>query len=141
MSTASTNSRARKHVLANAVLQFVLAAVYAVVVIAVVVAAVMLYFGDSGTGPLAEQAADASQRTGLVFGIVALFVTCSVCCVWTFVNAMGLVGKKRWARATTSAYWFFSVLTVVGIPVSLYGLWSLGQEAVRELFFPDDVSS
>lgn len=125
-------SQARPHIIANIVLQIVMLVVHLLFAGSAVVNAVLFFYGDAGWGPYAEDAFDQGRRVGNLLAIVAIGVWALVGMAWTPVNTFGLWTRRPWARTSTSAYWFLSLLTVCGIPFAAYGLWSLGRPDVRE---------
>lgn len=130
----TTSSSAQTHIIANFVLQLVMLLVHLLFAGSAIVNAVLFFYGDSGWGPYAADAFDQGRRVGNLLAIVAVGVWALVGMVWTPLNAFGLWNRRAWARNSTSAYWFLSLLTVCGIPFSIYGLLSLGKPEVREAF-------
>ncbi len=125
------------HIVANFVLQLVMFVLHFFVVGFAIVNAVFFFYGDAGWGPYASDALNPSRRFGNILGIVAAGVWGYIGMVWTPINAFGLWYRRDWARASTSAYWFLSLLTLLGIPFSIYGLISLGRTDVREALSSD----
>ena len=120
------------HITANVILQIVMAVMHLLLAIGSAIAAVLFIYGDDGWGPFAGDAIDQSKRAGNLITIIAIAAWSSVGLVWTPINAFGLANRRQWARAGASSYWFLSLVTIVLIPFSVYGLWSLGRADVRE---------
>ena len=137
---SSTRSQAQIHITANFVLQIVMLLIHLLFAGSAIVNAVLFFYGDAGWGPYAEDAFNQGRRAGNLLAIVAIAAWSLVGMVWAPINAFGLWNRRPWARTSTSAYWFLSLLTVCGIPFALYGLLSLGRSDVREaLSYPEDV--
>ena len=124
---SSPRSSAQLHILANFILQIVMLVVHLLFAASAVVNAVLFFYGDAGWGPYAEDAFDPGRRVGNLIAIVAIGAWSLVGMAWTTLNAFGLWNKRLWARSSTSAYWFLSVLTICGIPPAIYGLISLAR--------------
>lgn len=127
-----SSSKARAHVLANFVLQLLLLGMHLLFGVSVVVNAVLFFYGDAGWGPYAADAYDQGRRVGNLIALIAVGCWSLVGVIWTPMNAYGLWNRRPWARNSTSAYWFLSLLTICGLPFSIYGLISLGRADVRE---------
>jgi len=125
-------SSADTHILANFVLQLVMLAVHLLFAASALVNAVLFFYGDAGWGPYADDAFDQGRRVGNLIAIVAVLCWGVAGMIWTPLNAFGLWNRRPWSRSSTSAYWFLSLLTICGIPFSIYGLISLGRADVRE---------
>jgi hypothetical protein len=50
---------------------------------------------------------------------------------WAVLNAIGLAGRRKWARYTTLLYGVFAFTSCIGIPYGVYTLWSLTREDAK----------
>jgi hypothetical protein len=50
---------------------------------------------------------------------------------WALINAIGLAGRRRWARVSTMAYAVVAITTCIGVPYAAYTLWSLSRDTSK----------
>ncbi len=89
--------------------------------------------GGSSGGSSGSSGLDVVAIFVLFWGI-ALFAFLYGGIFWAAVNALGLRGRRRWARLSTMLYGAFALTSCIGIPYGIYALWSLSRpEAKRTL--------
>jgi serine/threonine protein kinase len=50
---------------------------------------------------------------------------------WALLNAIGLAGRRRWARVSTILYAIVGLSSCIGAPYAAYTLWSLRRQEVK----------
>ena len=53
---------------------------------------------------------------------------------WTLACALGLLSRRPWGRTLARLYWMMTALTVVLLPIAVYGLYGLSRPRVIAQF-------
>jgi hypothetical protein len=65
---------------------------------------------------------------------IAVLTACATTILGCSLSLFGLLTRRPWAAQVTRAYWVVSMLTVVLIPVAIYGIVSTTRRSFREMF-------
>ena len=106
---------------------------HALITVFLIAALVQRVLGPSPLRAAGSHAYQAGHQLGYQLAIPLLLVANGVGGLWSGLNARGLSRRSPWAYASSLAYWASLSLSCCGLPVGLYGLWSLTREGVAGL--------
>lgn len=84
---------------------------------------------SSSLGPF-----DVFLGSGLIVGFMFFAAWMFLGVAWAPINAWGLWTRRRFARVSTLIYGVLTGFTCIGIPYTIYAVWTFSRPGVKEMF-------